>query len=158
MKSSEVRLGGESTLNEILFIVHVSAFTRALPLVYPTISDLVVVGRILCSKLQLFDDDLIRPHSHFPHAFKDRFQVDIIQSPSRLANQSREHVDIRSQSCVLRNTQGEIYIKMTAAIKLHHMMYAWTATNMDCGICHDSNINSNRISIFLNSLYRLCSY
>lgn len=64
---------------------------------------LVIVGRILCSELQLFDDDLVRPHSHLPHAFEDGFQIIVIQPPSCLANKSREHVDVGPETGLLQN-------------------------------------------------------
>lgn len=67
--------------------------------------DLVVIRRILCSKLQLSDDDLIRTHTHVMHAFEKCFEVDIIQSPNCSTNQSREHVDVGFQSSILQNTQ-----------------------------------------------------
>ena len=58
---------------------------------------LVVVGRILWSKLQLLDDDLVRPHLHVAHGFKESFEVDVIQSPRRSANQSWEHLHVRPE-------------------------------------------------------------
>lgn len=71
-------------------------------------ADLVVIWRILCSKLQLSDDDFIRPHFHVAHAFQDCSEVGVIQSVTCSANQSREHMDVRSQSCFLRKTESKV--------------------------------------------------
>lgn len=63
---------------------------------YPVISK-----RISCSKLQLLNDELIGPHLHAFHGLEDRVEVDIIQSFSGSSNESREHVDVWSESCSL---------------------------------------------------------
>lgn len=62
---------------------------------------LVITTRILCSKFQLLNDELIRPHLHAFHGLEDCFEVDIIQSFSCSSNKSGEHMDVRSESCSL---------------------------------------------------------
>lgn len=55
---------------------------------------LVKVGGILSCKLQLFDDDLVRPHPLVTHAFQQRFEVSVIQTATRSANQGRVHMRV----------------------------------------------------------------
>lgn len=67
---------------------------------------LVISERILCSKLQLLNDQLVGPHLHAFHGLEDRSQVDVIPSFSRSSNKSGEHVDVGSESCCLqKNTR-----------------------------------------------------
>lgn len=62
---------------------------------------LVITKRILCSKFQLLDDELIGPHLHALHGLEDGDEVDVIQSFSCSSNKSGEHVHVGSDSCGL---------------------------------------------------------
>lgn len=86
---------------------NMNPFTQSRHLLRCAHAHLVIVGGILCSKLQLSDDDLIRPHPQVSHTFKECFKINIIQSPSRSANQGREHVNIWSKSSFLQENKSE---------------------------------------------------
>lgn len=70
--------------------------------VVSSVSDLVVVGRVLRCKLQLLDDDVIGGNLHVVHLAQQLVQPGVVQTPRGLTNQSAEHVSIRCHAARLR--------------------------------------------------------